>query len=127
MALAVFIVAGIGATGCNTMRGAGKDIQKGGEAVENAAENVQDDINTPNNKEHIIVASVTQGGVIDPPGVTGIAHGKSKTFTIKADYGYHVSDVVVDGKSLGVVSRHTFDKPTTDHTISAQFRENPIP
>ena len=30
-----------GALGCNTFRGAGKDIQKGGEAVENAAEGAQ--------------------------------------------------------------------------------------
>ncbi|MFP4499423.1 MAG: entericidin A/B family lipoprotein [Candidatus Hydrogenedentota bacterium] len=30
-----------GTLGCNTFRGAGKDIQKGGEAVEDAAENVQ--------------------------------------------------------------------------------------
>ena len=27
--------------GCNTFRGAGQDIQKGGQAVENAADNAQ--------------------------------------------------------------------------------------
>ncbi len=32
---------GAGALGCNTFSGAGKDIQKGGEGIENAAENAK--------------------------------------------------------------------------------------
>jgi predicted small secreted protein len=40
--LLVFAIAGIIASGCNTFKGAGKDIQKGGEAVENAAESVEE-------------------------------------------------------------------------------------
>ena len=42
MALLVMVVAGVIASGCNTFKGAGRDIQKGGQAVENAAEDVQD-------------------------------------------------------------------------------------
>ncbi len=125
-ALVLCAVAGIVGTGCNTIRGAGKDIQKGGEAIEDAAENVRDDINAPKNHDHMIVASAESGGSINPPGVTGIGYGKSRTFTIKADSGYHVADVLVDGKSLGAVSRHTFDKPGEDHTIAAIFTPNPI-
>jgi predicted small secreted protein len=34
-------VIGIGLLGCNTFRGAGQDIQKGGQAVENAADGAQ--------------------------------------------------------------------------------------
>jgi predicted small secreted protein len=30
-----------GALGCNTFRGAGKDIQEGGKSIENAAEGAQ--------------------------------------------------------------------------------------
>ena len=41
VALVVGSLIGIGALGCNTFRGAGKDIQKGGQAVENAAEGAQ--------------------------------------------------------------------------------------
>lgn len=40
--LAFTVLAGAFASGCNTFKGAGKDIQKGGEAVENAAEEIQD-------------------------------------------------------------------------------------
>ena len=42
MALIVMIIAGVVASGCNTFKGAGRDIQKGGQAVENAAEEVQE-------------------------------------------------------------------------------------
>lgn len=36
--LALLLLAGAFASGCNTVKGAGKDIQKGGEAVEDAAD-----------------------------------------------------------------------------------------
>ncbi len=41
--MTVLIVAGlaVGLYGCNTFAGAGKDIQQGGEAVEDAARDVQ--------------------------------------------------------------------------------------
>ena len=39
--LVIGALIGIGALGCNMLRGAGKDIQKGGQAIENAAESVQ--------------------------------------------------------------------------------------
>ena len=37
--LALLVLTGTFAAGCNTVKGAGKDIQKGGEAVEDAADN----------------------------------------------------------------------------------------
>lgn len=39
--LALALSAGLVFSGCNTFRGAGKDIQRGGEAIENAAEEAQ--------------------------------------------------------------------------------------
>ncbi len=39
--LALALTAGLAFSGCNTFRGAGKDIQRGGEAVENAAVDAQ--------------------------------------------------------------------------------------
>lgn len=35
------VLMAVGAAGCNTFRGAGKDIQKGGQGIENAAEGAQ--------------------------------------------------------------------------------------
>ncbi len=40
-ALIVLALFGMSSVGCNTFKGAGKDIQKGGQAVENAAEGAQ--------------------------------------------------------------------------------------
>lgn len=40
-ALTMVALLSITAVGCNTFKGAGKDIQKGGETVENAAEGAQ--------------------------------------------------------------------------------------
>ena len=41
VALVVGAIISVGALGCNTFRGAGKDIQRGGQAIENAAEDAQ--------------------------------------------------------------------------------------
>lgn len=40
-ALVVMSIVALVASGCNTFKGAGKDIQKGGRAVEGAAEDVE--------------------------------------------------------------------------------------
>jgi len=47
--------------------------------------------------------------------------GDSQTFTIAADSGYHIDDVLVDGVSAGTVASYTFNNVTADHTISAVF------
>ena len=41
VALVVGSLISMGVIGCNTFKGAGKDIQKGGKGVENAAEGAQ--------------------------------------------------------------------------------------
>jgi len=41
VALALALLAAFSVSGCNTIEGAGEDIQKGGEAVEQAAEDAQ--------------------------------------------------------------------------------------
>lgn len=47
MALKVFAVAALGSTlglaGCNTMEGAGEDLEAGGEAIQNKAEEEKSD------------------------------------------------------------------------------------
>ena len=38
--------------------------------------------------------------------------------------GYHVSNVLVDGTSVGAVSTYTFTSVTANHTIAASFTIN---
>ena len=122
--LLVCALANFGVLGCNTFRGAGKDIQKGGKAVENAAENAQEHEGHP--RPHSITASAESGGAISPSGSISVPYGANRTYTIRAFRGYHVADVLVDGKSMGAVRRQLFENVTANHTISALFTPDPI-
>ena len=73
-----------------------------------------------------ITASAGAGGSISPSGSFSVREGRDKTFTITPDSGYRISDVLVDGQSVGAVSSYTFDNVQKRHTIEAVFaKENP--
>lgn len=121
----VIALAGLGAVGCNTFRGAGKDIQQGGRAVENAAENAQDGRGHRAGRHLAITASSDSGGSISPSGNILVPYGADRTFTVAAKNGYRVANVLIDGKPIGVQNRYTFSDVKTNHTISASFSPNP--
>ncbi len=73
-----------------------------------------------------IAATAGANGSISPTGVVTVSSGASQTFTITADTGYQVADVLVDGSSVGEVSSYTFTNVTADHTISASFASGSI-
>ncbi|HEY5483168.1 MAG TPA: InlB B-repeat-containing protein [Propionibacteriaceae bacterium] len=60
-------------------------------------------------------------GAILPSSVQDVASGTDATFTITADPGYHIADVLVDGVSVGALPSYAFHNVTAAHTISAQF------
>lgn len=76
---------------------------------------------------YTIEASSGANGSIDPVGSVKVAAGTDKTFTITADTGYHISDVKVDGVSVGTVSSYTFKNVKANHTIHATFAKNSNP
>jgi len=119
--LLAFIVALSIPLGCNTFRGMGQDIQKGGQAVEETADNIKEDMRS----EYSITSTADIGGSINPIGTTRVEHSASINFTVVPNLGYHVADVVVDGTSVGAVSRHTFETVDRDHTIQAIFTIDP--
>ncbi|MEN8756854.1 MAG: fibronectin type III domain-containing protein, partial [Desulfobacterales bacterium] len=55
------------------------------------------------------------------PGTVSVEQGSGKTFTITANSGYEIADVVVDNQSKGAVTSYTFNDITTNHTITATF------
>ncbi|MDL2238330.1 MobA/MobL family protein, partial [Christensenellaceae bacterium OttesenSCG-928-K19] len=73
--------------------------------------------------KHAIVATAGTGGSIAPSGTVMVAHGGSQTFKIEANGGYKIREVVVDGRSVGAVSSHTFNNVTAGHTIQAVFEK----
>lgn len=76
---------------------------------------------------YTISAEAGTGGTINPNGDVQVTRGADYTFTISASEGYAIDDVIVDGASVGAVSRYTFENVREDHTIEAVFvRDNGV-
>ena len=73
---------------------------------------------------YTITATAGNGGTISPAGASTVAYNGDKTYTISANSGYHVSDVFVDGVSVGAVTSYSFTGVTANHTIYAAFAAN---
>ncbi len=71
--------------------------------------------------QYTITASATEGGSINPSGITIVGFGGNQTYTITASNGYHIVDVSVNGTSVGPVSSYTISNVTGDTTITASF------
>ena len=71
-----------------------------------------------------ITASAGANGSISPSGAVSVNCGSDQTFSIAAASCYSISDVLVDGGSVGAVSTYTFLNVTAAHTISASFSLN---
>ena len=70
---------------------------------------------------YTIEATAETGGRISPSGNVGICGGEDQTFTITPNKGYAISNVRVDGKSIGAVKSYTFENVSRDHTIHVLF------
>lgn len=75
-------------------------------------------------KTYTIKSSATKGGTITPVGSTKVDEGDSQRYTIKADSGYIISDVEVDGVSKGSISTYSFSSVKEGHTIKVTFKED---
>jgi len=71
----------------------------------------------------VITASVNDAacGTITPSGSVSVESGGSQTFAIAPRTGYVISDVLVDGKSIGAVKVYTFDSVAGNHAITVTF------
>ena len=70
---------------------------------------------------YVISASAGKGGEIDPSGWIIVKSGDDEKFEIIADPGFVVSDVLVDGESVGAVEKYEFKDVNENHTIEAVF------
>ncbi|WP_076003465.1 InlB B-repeat-containing protein [Dehalogenimonas formicexedens] len=75
-------------------------------------------------RQFTITPSAGTGGIITPPNPQNVPEGNSKSFTITANLGYHIAEVLVDGASVGAVVLYTFTNVTADHTIAASFSQD---
>ena len=68
-----------------------------------------------------IEAIASAGGTISDEGITEVTEGDSKTYNIIADEGYEIKDVLVDGKSVGIVDSYTFENISANAKIEVIF------
>ena len=70
---------------------------------------------------YTIKATAGTGGSISPSGSVSVREGRDQTFTITPDKSYAVSNVKIDGKSIGAVKSYTFENVSRTHTIEVVF------
>ena len=70
---------------------------------------------------YTIKATAGAGGSISPSGNVSVREGRDQTFTITPDKSYAVSNVKIDGKSIGAVKSYTFENVRRPHTIEVIF------
>ena len=81
----------------------------------------------PSVEKYTIEATAGHGGKISPAGAVTVDEGENQTFTISANSGYSIADVVVDGVSVGAVDSYTFEDVKANHTINVTFERDYTP
>lgn len=69
----------------------------------------------------VITANATGGGTITPSGTVRVTRGQTPGFTMRANKGYRLDAVLVDGKPVDTERTYRFAPVTKNHTISARF------
>ena len=75
----------------------------------------------PSYSYYTIKTTAGAGGSISPSGNVSVREGRDRTFTITPDKGYAISNVKIDGKSIGAVKSYTFENVRRTHTIEVIF------
>ena len=70
---------------------------------------------------YTIKAIAGKGGSISHEGPKEVKKGSDITYTITPDRGYKISDVYVNGRSKGDISKYTFKDVDSDNKIEAEF------
>jgi len=83
-------------------------------------------VNEPSKQLYAITAQAGAGGRIDPrSGEILIQEGENITFFMHADDDYILSDVIIDGASVGVKGKCAFNNVNCNHSIEAVFEHQP--
>jgi PKD repeat protein len=70
----------------------------------------------------VTITSIAEnGGTILPNGEVSVIAGRNKSFVIKAQIGYEIAYLIIDGKMSKPQNLYTFSNITENHTIQAVF------
>ena len=72
---------------------------------------------------YAVTATAGENGIISPFGRVEVESGGSVSFKIDPLKGYRISDVTVNGTSVGAVSEYTFTDVRMDYNINATFEK----
>ncbi len=72
----------------------------------------------------VLKASAAEGGSVVPAGEINVKYGEDQLFQINPNEGYHIKEVIINGKSVGEVSTFCFLNITENYTIEAIFDLN---
>lgn len=97
------------------------DPSKGAQAVVSV---IDPSGSIPSSNYYAISTSAGVGGSITPAGDVNVRKGGDKEFTITPDAGYIISDVLVDGRSVGAVASYTFENVQERHSIEVTFAKD---
>ncbi len=109
------------------------DVLVGGVSVGNVSSYTFTDVSA-DNTIHVtfkltpftITASVTGGqGTITPSGAVSVDQGADQLFTISPASNYEITDVLINGSSIGPVTEYTFPAVSADGTIEVLFTKIP--
>ncbi|MDD4774490.1 MAG: S-layer homology domain-containing protein [Eubacteriales bacterium] len=80
--------------------------------------------NAQNNQRYFTIeATASDGGTISPAGRSEVLMKSHIVYTITPDKGFAISDVLVDGVSVGVVDSYQLRNVTESHSIHAVFEK----
>ena len=88
---------------------------------------VTEDVTPPAVTKHIITATAGANGSISPSGEVKVTEGADQTFSIKANDGYEIASLKVDGKTVSTAASYTFKNVTEAHTIEVTFKQKATP
>lgn len=71
--------------------------------------------------KYYIKVTDAENGTISPNGRVRVKRGNSQEFVFKANDGYEVSKVLVDGEEVEVTDSYTFENVKKDHTLEVVF------
>lgn len=84
---------------------------------------VTDELTPPSGITYTITATAGEHGSITPSGNVKVKDGESQSFDITADEGYEIEALLVDDKETTIAPRYTFDKVTSEHSITVTFKQ----
>ena len=75
---------------------------------------------------YTIYASAGTGGTISPSGVVKVSSGSNQTFTLTANPGFVIANLLADSVSAGKVTSYTFSNMQAAHNLAASFLAYPF-